>query len=131
MVAVDRARPSPSAALTEIQLSGDLKAETNADKAAESEYVPSARMASVLTPRSESRARASRRVSAVAPRLAESACGFVSPRTAHDRTSGERSLVNATNAGTAAGSRGRKSDHVARHRMSSSGDFVQRTIGAR
>src|SRR6185503_11368111 len=59
---------------------------------------------------------------------AESVCGLVSPRIAHERTRPEASSLNASNVGTADGSRGRNSAHVARHRSSSISDFVHLTI---
>src|SRR5690348_10914402 len=111
-----RARPSPSAALTEIHVSFDVRPTIIAAIADESVYDASERIASVRTRRSASRVAASNRASARAPRLAESACGFVSARTAHERTSPDLSLLNSSVAGTDAGSRGRKSAHVARHR---------------
>src|SRR6185312_4687552 len=124
-------RASPSSALEEIHQSEEAFASFIAVTAAESPYVPIARMASVRTRRSESRRAARSVFSASADLPAESVMGRDSPRTAHSRTSGDLSCASASSAETAAGSRGRKSAHVARQRISSSDDFVQRRIGAR
>ena len=61
---------------------------------------------------------------------AESACGLASARIAHERTSPDASLERVSSSDSAAGSRARNSAHVARQRISSSADFVHRTIGA-
>lgn len=54
-----------------------------------------------------------------------------SPRTAQKRTSGDGSPLRRSSSLKAAGSRGRNSAHVARHRISTSRADVQRRIGAR
>ena len=86
VLAINGGDGTVQAALTEIHESLDASPLMSAAIADESEYDPSERIASVRTRRSVSRVAASRRASAPAPRFAESACGFVRARTAHERT---------------------------------------------